>query len=113
VVDLGDRVVGAPLGPEPVGDRLEAGLEDRFQHQLERRLDDPVRDRRNTEATPITLAAPPVQAAAIVAEATGLGFLTAALLVDVVDIVTAAILGSVGLDAVEIRRAVATLWGDR
>lgn len=34
-VDLGDRVVCAPLGPEPVGDRLEVGLEDRFQHQFQ------------------------------------------------------------------------------
>ena len=35
VMDLGDRVVRAPLGPEPVGDRLEVGLEDRFQDQLQ------------------------------------------------------------------------------
>ena len=44
-VDLGDRVVRPPLRPEPVGDRHEVGLEDRFQHQLQRRLDDPVGDR--------------------------------------------------------------------
>ena len=31
-MDLGDRVVGAPPRPEPVGDRQEVGLEDRFQH---------------------------------------------------------------------------------
>ncbi len=42
VVDLGDRVVCAPLGPEPVGDRLEVGLEDGFQHQFQRRLHHPV-----------------------------------------------------------------------
>ena len=49
-VDLGDRVLGPPLGPEPVGDRLEVGLEDRFQHQLQRRLDDPVGDGRECRA---------------------------------------------------------------
>jgi len=51
VVDLGDRVVRPPPGPEPVGDRLEVGLEDGFQHQLQRGLDNPVRHRRNTEAS--------------------------------------------------------------
>jgi hypothetical protein len=45
-VDLSDRVVRAPLGPEPIGDRHEVGLEDRFQHQLQRALHDPVGDRR-------------------------------------------------------------------
>ena len=45
LVDLSDRVVCSPLRPEPVGDRHEVGLEDRFQHQLQRRLDDPVRHR--------------------------------------------------------------------
>jgi len=49
-VDLGDRVVCAPLGPEPVGDRLEVGLEDRFQHQFQRRLNDPVGHRGNPQA---------------------------------------------------------------
>ena len=62
---------------------------------------------------PITLAARRSQAAVIVAEATGLGILTAALLVDVVDVSTAAILGSVGLDRVEIRRVAATVWGEQ
>ena len=42
VVDLGDRVLRAPVRPEPVGDRLEVGLEDRFQDQLQRGLHDPV-----------------------------------------------------------------------
>ena len=46
VVDLGDRVLGPPPGPEPVGDGLEVRLEDRLQHQLQRGLDDPVRDGR-------------------------------------------------------------------
>jgi hypothetical protein len=59
--------------------------------------------------TPITLAAR--RAAAVVAEASGLGLLTASLLVDVVDVMTAAALGSVGLDAVEIRRTAAAIWG--
>jgi hypothetical protein len=63
--------------------------------------------------TPITLAARRMTAAAVVAEASGLGTLTASLLVDVVDITTAATLGSVGLDAVEIRRAAAAIWGAR
>ena len=44
VLNLGDRVVRPPPGPEPVRDRLEIGLEDRLQHQLQRRLDDPVGD---------------------------------------------------------------------
>ena len=49
LVDLGDRVVCSPHGPKPVGDRHEVGLEDRFQHQLQRRLDDPVGDGGNAE----------------------------------------------------------------
>lgn len=49
-VYLSDRVVCSPHRPEPVGDRHEVGLEDRFQHQLQRRLDNPVRNRRNPEA---------------------------------------------------------------
>jgi hypothetical protein len=48
VVNLGDGIVRAPLGPEPVGDRLEVGLEDRFQNQLECRLHDPIGHGRNT-----------------------------------------------------------------
>ena len=48
-VDLGDRVVRPPLRPEPVGDRHEVGLEDRFQHQLQRSLHHPVSDRRNAQ----------------------------------------------------------------
>jgi hypothetical protein len=63
--------------------------------------------------TPITLAARRSQAAAIVAEVSGLGILSAALLVDVADVATAAILGTVGLDHVEIRRVAAALWGER
>jgi hypothetical protein len=48
-LDLGDRVVCPPHRPEPVGDRQEVGLEDGFQHQLQRRLNHPVRDRRDPE----------------------------------------------------------------
>lgn len=43
-LDLSDRVVSPPLRPEPVGDRHEVGLKDRFQHQLQRSLDYPVSD---------------------------------------------------------------------
>ncbi len=43
MVNLGDRVVRPPLGPEPVGDRLEVRLEDGLQHELERGLDHLVR----------------------------------------------------------------------
>ncbi len=48
-VDLGNRVLGPPLGPEPVRDRLEVGLEDRLQHQLQCGLDHPVGDRGNPQ----------------------------------------------------------------
>jgi len=42
LVDLGDRVLGSPHRPKPIGDRHEVDLEDRFQHQLQRSLDDPI-----------------------------------------------------------------------
>jgi len=48
-VNVGDRVVRPPLRPEPIGDRHEVGLEDRFQHELQRRLDHPVGDGGNAE----------------------------------------------------------------
>jgi hypothetical protein len=51
IVDLSDGVVCPPPGPEPIGDRLEVGLEDGFQDQLQRGLHDPVGHRRNTEAS--------------------------------------------------------------
>jgi MFS family permease len=44
-VNLSDRVVRPPHRPEAIRDRQEVRLEDRFQHQLQRRLDDPVDDR--------------------------------------------------------------------
>ena len=56
-VDLGDRVLGPPPGPEPVGDRLEVGLEDRFQHQLQRRLHHPVGDGRDAQPAHLPAAA--------------------------------------------------------
>jgi hypothetical protein len=49
MMNLGDRVMSPPLGPEPIGDRHEVGLENGFQHQLKRRLDNPIRDRRYPE----------------------------------------------------------------
>jgi hypothetical protein len=48
--------VRSPLGPKPVGDRLEVGLEDRFQHQLQRGLNDPIGDRRNSQPTQLPAA---------------------------------------------------------
>jgi hypothetical protein len=63
--------------------------------------------------TPITLAARRAQAAAIVAEASGLGLLTASLVVDLVDVTTAAMLGAVGLRSIEIRSAAASIWGEQ
>jgi site-specific DNA recombinase len=48
-MDLGDRVVCATVGTEPVRARLEVRLEDGFEHQFEARLNDPVRDSGNTE----------------------------------------------------------------
>jgi hypothetical protein len=62
--------------------------------------------------TPITLAERRAAAAALVGSASGLSPLTAALVVDLVDVSTAAILGHVGLDAIEVRRAAATIWGE-
>lgn len=54
VVDLRDRVLSPPLGPEPVRDRREVGLEDRFQHEFQRRLNEPVRNRRYPEFADLT-----------------------------------------------------------
>jgi hypothetical protein len=47
-VYLGDRVMGPPVRPETVGDRLKIGLEDGFQHQLQRGLDHPIRNGGDT-----------------------------------------------------------------
>jgi hypothetical protein len=47
--DLGDRVVGPPGRPVAVGGGIEVRLEDRFEHELEGHLDDPVPKRRDPE----------------------------------------------------------------
>lgn len=61
--------------------------------------------------TPITLAARRAQATALVVEVSGLTSLTAALVVDIVDVTTAAALGSIGLSSIEVRRVAAAIWG--
>jgi hypothetical protein len=48
-LNLGDSVVRAPHRPEPVGDGQEVCFEDGLQYELQRRLHDPVRDRRDAE----------------------------------------------------------------
>ena len=63
--------------------------------------------------TPVSLAARRSSAAAIVSERSGVSILTAALLVDTLDICTAGILANVGLNAVEIRQVAAAVWGER
>ena len=50
-LDLGDRILSAPLGSEPVGDRQEVGLEDGFEHQFQCGLDGSVRHGGNAEAS--------------------------------------------------------------
>jgi hypothetical protein len=60
--------------------------------------------------TPITTAQHRAVATEVVAEASGLSPLGAALLVDAVDVATAAILGSIGLSVPEVRQAAAALW---
>jgi hypothetical protein len=50
-MDLGDRVLGSASRAKAVGTRLEVHLEDRLQHQLQRGLHDPIRGRRDTQAT--------------------------------------------------------------
>ena len=47
-VDLGDRVLRAPVRAEPVRARLEIRLEDGFEHQLQACLDHAVGDSGNT-----------------------------------------------------------------
>jgi site-specific DNA recombinase len=47
-LDLGDRVVCAPVGAEPVRARLEIRLEDGFKHCLQAGLDHPIRDSGNS-----------------------------------------------------------------
>jgi site-specific DNA recombinase len=50
-LDIGDRVVRPTPRPEPIGDRKEISLEDGLQHQLQRRLDHPVGDRRDAQTS--------------------------------------------------------------
>lgn len=56
-MDLSDRVVRPPPGPESVRDRQKVGLEDRFQYELQRRLDHPVGDRGNAQLADLPRAA--------------------------------------------------------
>src|SRR6266536_2249230 len=49
MMDLGDRVLSAPVRAEPIRARLKIRLEDRLEHQLQASLDHPVSDSRNTE----------------------------------------------------------------
>jgi hypothetical protein len=48
-LDLGNRVLSAPVRAEPVRARLEYRLEDGFQHQLQACLDHPVSDCGNSQ----------------------------------------------------------------
>ena len=48
-MNLSDCVLSPPSRPKPIRDRLKVGLEDGFQHQLQRRLDNPT-DHRNSES---------------------------------------------------------------
>jgi site-specific DNA recombinase len=50
VSHLGHRVMGPAAWPEPVRARQEIRLEDRLQHQFQRRLDHPVGDGRDPQA---------------------------------------------------------------
>ena len=49
MVDLSDRVMRPPIGPEPIRARLEVRLENRLQHQFQSGLDDPVGDGGNPQ----------------------------------------------------------------
>ena len=55
-LNLRDRVVRPPHRPKPIRDRREVGLENGFQHQLERRLNDPVGDGGNTQPSHLSAA---------------------------------------------------------
>jgi hypothetical protein len=48
VVDLGDRVLRAPVRAEPIRARLEVRLENRLKNCLQASLDHPVSDSGNT-----------------------------------------------------------------
>src|SRR5919109_792985 len=50
VVDLGDRVLGAASGTEPIRAGLEVRLQDRLKHQLQGGLHHPVPNRRDAKS---------------------------------------------------------------
>jgi len=54
--DLGDRVLRPAGGPVGVARRVEAGLEDRLQDELESHLRHPILERRDTQPTATTVA---------------------------------------------------------
>src|SRR5215217_1111363 len=56
VVDLGDRVLGAAAGAEPIRAGLEVRLPDRLQHQLERGLHHAVPHGRDPQPAPLAAA---------------------------------------------------------
>ena len=49
LADRVDRLMSVPTRTEPVGAVQEVGLKDRLEHQQNRRLNDPVFDRRNSQ----------------------------------------------------------------
>jgi hypothetical protein len=54
-VDFGDGILGPTSGPIPVAGRVEIGLEDRLQDQLEGHLRDPVPQGRDTQVTDLAV----------------------------------------------------------
>src|SRR5664279_57130 len=46
-----DGVLGSASGPESIRGRTEVRLEDRLEHELDRRLHDPVAHRRDAQAS--------------------------------------------------------------
>jgi hypothetical protein len=55
-VDLGDRILGAPAWPVPVGTRQKVRLPDRFQNQLERGLHHTIPHGRDAQPAPLATA---------------------------------------------------------
>src|SRR5215212_9601580 len=55
VVNFSDRVLGAPVRAEPVRARLETGLEEGFEHQLQGCLHDPVSHGRDAQPTELAV----------------------------------------------------------
>jgi len=50
---LAQRILAAALWPKAIAHRQKLLLENRFDHQLQRRLYDPIFDRRNPEPSPL------------------------------------------------------------